>query len=492
VHNRQNSGVAAAGVEPRPQAIVDLDVVLRRYGFLGLDASASAPGDDGWIECRIKGREAGAPVRCMIAHAAGADAESPPGGFLYDPRRASWFRKPVPAYRALLPHRTLNAASLDVVLSDERGRPVVAWDRNARTLWVGLRVSDEMTRYVQGDPRQVDSTGSRARFGFSWERPNYLYEAQVVEGLETEPWADRLGFLLAEELAREAGLPLLEPIPHAGFGAVVITGDDDQALLERYARQLEVLDGLPITYYMHILTKHTSQTLAALPSNVDYGVHPDALDTPERYDALCSEQTEQIRRLCGRPARTVRNHGFLNDGYWGHLPAWERSGLMLDLNTPGVSGTALTGSLLPFRVRRAQGGWSDHFSALTMFGDGMQEALKWTARQAAARVKAVTRQIERRFPALVVINLHPMNIITTEPLHREVAALCRRRGWRALWAEQLLDWLLAFETIELETRNDGGVTLTSAATVRDLAIRIATPRGWQRTDLPEWSRTYQL
>ncbi|HJU43095.1 MAG TPA: GNAT family N-acetyltransferase [Vicinamibacterales bacterium] len=478
---------AVQAVSQAGDPIADVRVVLRRYGFLGFAAARAQQRDDGWLELGTLSRGGRPSIACVLAtqHSQQHGEVQPAGAFLYDVRHARWYRPRTPVYRALLPFHTLDGSGLEPIWVDERGRPVIAWDRARHTLWVGLLLSEEITRYVQGDPALVASTASRARFGFEWERPNFLYESHILPGHETEPWADRLGFAVAELLAQEAGLPLIDPIPNGGYGAIVITGDDDQALLERYRMQLDALDGLPITYYMHILTKHTPETIAVMPANVDYGVHPDALEAPARYEELCVEQCAVIRTLCNRPARTVRNHGFLSDGYWGHLPAWERTGLELDFNTPGVNGCALTGSLLPFRLRRRDGSWSEHFSMLTVFGDGMQEALKWSGRKAASRVRMVARQVERRFPALLVFNLHPMNIITTKRLHRAVATLGRRRGWTALTAEALLDWLKQFEQLELITKGDA-VALKSSALARDVAVRVPVASGWQRVTLPSW------
>lgn len=478
-----------AGADARPQvdALVDLRVVLRRYGLLTVEAGSGRRGD-GWFEFRVKARPGREALTCVVADGistGGREGQAAGDNWLFDLRDARWYRRRTPAYRALLPFRTLQGADFEPVWIDAQGRAVIAWQRGRRTLWIGLSLTEEIVRNLQGDPTQVGSRASRARFGFEWERPNFLYEAQVVPGYETEPWADRLGFAVAELLAEGAGLPLVDPIPHGGYGAILITGDDDQALLERYAKQLDVIGDLPITYYLHYLTRHTPETIAALPPNVDFGVHPDAIEAPERYTSLCLEQSAQIRQLCGRPARTVRNHGFLNAGYLGHLHAWELAGLALDLNYPGVDGTALTGSLLPFRVRRPDGTWSQHFSLLTVLGDGMQEALKWTPTEAAARVWHVARQVERRRPALLVINLHPMNIITTEPLHRAVVALGHRRGWTALSAEGLLDWLQRFDDLELSV--DDGVALISPRTIEGVSVRLPARRGWKRVALPPWA-----
>lgn len=90
----------------------------------------------------------------------------------------------------------------------------------------------------------------------------------------------------------------------------------------------------PICY---ILTKHTRKTLRQMRRanpRVDLGIHPDALETPDEYGDRLQEQVEWYRGLVGEQPESVRNHGFLNDGYWGHLPSWEREGIVFSSICP--------------------------------------------------------------------------------------------------------------------------------------------------------------
>ncbi|MEF2985477.1 hypothetical protein, partial [Pseudomonas aeruginosa] len=81
-------------------------------------------------------------------------------------------------------------------------------------------------------------------------------------------------------------------LPNGAAGAIIVTGDDDQAALSRYAQQREALGSTPITYYLHPLTKHTASTLKQLGSGrrLELGLHPDALEQPNRYADLFTEQ----------------------------------------------------------------------------------------------------------------------------------------------------------------------------------------------------------
>ncbi len=356
-------------------------------------------------------------------------------------------------------------------------------------LLLGLDIAKEITRYRQGDPQKVSEVAYKGGLGFDYERPNYLYEDQLDQQNRTEPWADNLGYMLAEQLSRIAQIPLIEPLPNGLKGLVILTGDDDQASLEKYEEQLKIIGNTPITYFLHPLTKHTSETLARLPPTVEIGVHPDALETPGKYDQICTEQTCFIRTLSGNPVRTVRNHGFLNDGYWGHLKTWESCGLELDVNLPGVDGTALNGSFMPFKVRRPDGLFSGHYSLLTAFGDGMVFALRMTDMQAARRIRKVARQIERRNPGVLVFNLHPQNIDSTRGIHEEVVRLAHRKGWQAMGLESYLNWLRKLESLSIQRTSDGWIVeTTSDAVVEGIVLKVPIgTNGWKRISLAPWS-----
>jgi hypothetical protein len=358
-------------------------------------------------------------------------------------------------------------------------------------LLVGLDVEQEIVRYRQGAPRRVEAIDRKARFGTHTERANDLFDDHIIPGLATHPWADYLGFLVAEAWSRLSGFPLVEPLPNGAKGAVILTGDDDQAGLETYAEQRRVVGDLAFTYFLHPLTSHTAKTLASLGSTVEFGLHPDALDRPDDYEALCREQALRIEKLCGRAVRAVRNHSYLSRGYLGHLRAWEDNGLELDVNYSAADGTAMTGSLLPMRVRRADGTWSEHRSLLTAFGDGMIFALGLSDREAARRVRRLARQIESSVPGVVVLNLHPQNIARTRRLHRAAVALGRRPGWVALGLESHLEWLRARDTIVVE-RYGGTLAMTSDRPVRDLAIRIPESAGWKKLELEPWAGRLEL
>jgi hypothetical protein len=349
-----------------------------------------------------------------------------------------------------------------------------------------LDIEEEIVRHRQGNPAQVQVAAVKSGFGFDFERPNYLFEEQVLPQYCTVPWADHLGFFLAETLAQLSGYPLIEPLPGGARGAVILTGDDDQAWLEKYAEQLQVIGKFPITYFLHPLTRHTRETLAQLPPHVELGLHPDALEHPEAYEQLCTEQALQIRHVSGKPVRLVRNHGYLNRGYLGHLPIWEANGLMLDVNYPGVDGMALTASFLPMRLRRADGTWSDHYSLLTPFGDGMLYALNLTQRQAVDRIWKLARQVEKSCVGVIVLNFHPQNIADTRDMHQAVLELAQRTGWRALGLESYLGWLEMCESLRIQPDSAGGFVLTASGTVRDLVLRYPVAKGWRVQKLDAW------
>ncbi len=370
---------------------------------------------------------------------------------------------------------------------NEWKRAVIAWHGNEKKiLLVGLDAVEEIIRYRQGDPSKVKTVTYKGGMGFDYERPNYLFEDQIVPKYKSEPWADNLGFFLAETFSRMRGFPLVEVLPEGAKGAIILTGDDDQALLEQFEEQLKVLGDFPITYFLVPQTRYNLKMLNELPVNVDIGVHPDALDNPTEYSRLCTEQTDKIREMSGKPVRTIRNHGFLNNGYLGHLKAWEDNGLKLDVNYPGVDGTALNASLLPMRVRRQDNSWSDHYSLLTVFGDGIINALNLTQNNAAKKIRCIVKQIEEGYPGVLVFNFHPQNLNDTHILHREVVKYSNREGWIALGLERYLDWLELLENLKI-CYTEGEFLFISQKPIKGLVLRHWVGNSWKRIKLEPWS-----
>lgn len=412
---------------------------------------------------------------------------------IYYQQRDNWrfYRLAQPVYHALLPHLTFEGKGIQPVWVNRAGRAVVAWHvaNDKKTLLIGLDVEEELIRHWHGNPLDVNDVQDKSAFGFAFERPNYLFDAQLDKNHRTQPWADNLGFFLAETFSRMSGFPLLEPLPTGARGAILLTGDDDQAFLEKYAEQLGAIGKIPITYFLHFLTKHTPETIKALPSNVEFGLHPDALDQPELYDVLCAQQAQKIQALVGRPMQLVRNHGFLSQGYLGHLSTWEKNGLRLDSNYPGVDGTALNGSFLPVPVRRIDGTWSDHYSLLTLFGDGMIASYgpHLTIRQAIRRIHQLAHQIEKSHPGLMVFNFHPQNISETMKLHEAVVRLVKRPGWIALGLESYLEWFKSLDNLKITQVEKNRFSLTTSIPVKDVVLRYPLPGGgWSRKSLEPW------
>ena len=460
-----------------------LSIILACYG---LACGTYAFGDDllqmrngssvvflAYTECNLPGLEITHEIRQQYLHKAGQ-------------RKTWWRRSSPPIYRTLLPHITFSGPGIEPIWITENGSAVVAWQRNSdgqRALLIGLDVVAEITRYRQGNPAKVDEEVERGGFGFDFERPNYLYRDQIDPAYPHYPWADMLGFMLAECIADLVGAPLLEPLPKGLKGLVVLTGDDDQAYLEKYAEQLACIGDLPITYFLLPQTRHTSETLRGLSKQVEIGVHPDALEDPKNYDDICQEQTQFIRELSQQPVLTVRNHGFLNRGYLGHLSAWEKASLIADVNCPGTDGTALNGSLLPMRVRRLDGSWASHMSLLTAFGDGMLFGLKLSQKQSVHRIRRSVRMIETGNPGALVFNLHPQNVKEARLLHAEAVKLARKPGWAAMQLGTFLEWFLARSHVTA-TRVGDAWKLSSPKPIESLVARVNTPSGWHKVILP--------
>jgi len=480
----------------------DLAIVLRRYGFLGFNMDEDgAPISDGLRATNASLESPSVSVKaCSLIIADRPDIDQLPGvdsrseegsGFLYEPGRL-WPRPRKIAYRPLLPHISFSGKDLTPVWTTQCGRTVIGWwNRDGRHhLLVGLRVAEEMVRYTQGDPSKVVTATDKALWGFAHERPTYLFTDNIVSGQELVPWADRLGFTLARLLAQGSEMPLIAPLPDGAAGGVLLTGDDDQAYIEKYDEQVRLLDGFPITYFMLPQTRHTTETLAKMPKSVEFGIHIDALDSPSAYRRVCREQTLAVRRLIGSPARAVRNHGHLNDGYWGHLAAWEECGLAFDVNVRGLDGTCPTGSYLPFRVRRPDGSWSSHVSLFSTFSDGMLYVQKWPQAQQIACITRLAGEIELSHPGVLVFNFHPQNVGDFHDVHRAVMALGRRKGWVAFGAQSYLEWLSAVDDIRL-TCTKKGFELRSPNQVERLGYFWPKRMAGTRL-LPKWNGAVSL
>jgi len=479
-----------------------LAMLMRRYGFLALDVDHGR----GSTTAKLKvintcfDELSLSPTVCTAVFVGGPDdarvfglegKREHCGSLLKQPQR-DWFRKRRPLYRPLLEFMSFTGAGLTPLLQTDEGRTVVGWvgDNSRKLLVIGVDVVEELVRYTQGNPGRVKFNGNKNLWGATHEQPAFLYDGHIVPGYESEPWADKLGMLLAEALATAADVPLICPLPCGLRGGVILTGDDDQAWLEKYDEQLGILGDFPITYFLLPHTNHTPETLARMPESVEFGVHIDALDAPEHYEARCAQQTAEVRQLVGdRPVHAIRNHGHLNRDYWGHLHAWETAGLSLDFNIRGLDGTCPTGSYLPFRVRRADGTWSSHASLFSTFSDSMFFLQKWSEKKQIKTIKRLADQIDRTIPGIMVFNFHPQNVSQVSQVHRAVMQVGRRNGWRAFGAESFCQWLESVDGVRMDEA-DGNLFLCSSAAVKDIALR--WPGSATLSHLPTWQGKLKL
>lgn len=308
-------------------------------------------------------------------------------------------------------------------------------------LLVGSDLVNDILRFRQGDPTQAEVGQSGDLWGFSNERPNYLFEGQLQGLPKGDRQADYWALLLASYIADKLGSKLQPILPHGALGAVIITGDDDQAYLEKYSEQLAIIGDTPITYFLHPLTRHTPKTLKTIlgRKSIDLGIHPDAIEEPERYASLLKEQCAWFQGLVGRVAVSVRNHGFLNNGYWGHLTPWLNEGVHISSNLPGLDGRILNGSLLPARVV-FEDMLTPHWSILTAIGDGVRFISGMTDEDAGRCVINLANEIRADgIPGVIVLNLHPQNVGETKAMH--LAALeVINSGFVAWSVRDCLNW----------------------------------------------------
>ncbi len=332
------------------------------------------------------------------------------------------------------------------------GEPVVV-DDAARPAWlflpkeaggillVGTSLVADLVRYRQGDPGA--ELPREAVWDIVGERPLYLFEKQISDlPRYQERQADFWSAICSRFIAGKLRSPMLPILPGGAPGAVVITGDDDQAQQEKYAEQLKLIGNTPITYFLHPLTRHTPDTLGRMlgKTRVDLGIHPDALDAPRNYALLLQQQCEWFHRLTGRRADSVRNHGFLNDGYWGHLKPWLNEGINFSSNIPGLDGRAVNGSLLPACVYDGTQ-LTNHWSVVTAIGDGVRyvNGGRSDAESANCVYDLADAIRQSGIPGVMVLNLHPQNVSDTKAMHLAALAVIRS-GFVAWNMRDCLDW----------------------------------------------------
>ncbi|MCB1738830.1 MAG: hypothetical protein KDK91_00550 [Gammaproteobacteria bacterium] len=350
--------------------------------------------------------------------------------------------------RTLHDYHGYAASAATRLLQDSQGNPV--WYRarlqQSQILVLGTDPLADALRFRQGDPQRAGCVPAE-QWGFSFERPVHLYTHQVEGLAHHQRPADDWTALLGRSLVELGAMTRVGLLPDDAPGAVIITGDDDQAYLEKYARQAQVLADLRLTWFMHPQTRHTRATLRDLRQWVDFdlGIHPDACDAPERYAELFRLQMHWFRKQFGREPSSVRNHGYLNQGYWGHHGPWEAEKVRFSSNVPGVDGRVLNGSLLPARLY-LDGRLTEHWTVLTAIGDGIVGALGRTDADGARAVLDLADAIRaRRLPGIVVANLHPQNVEETLQMHGAMRELVHS-GFTPWTMADCLNWFVRRET----------------------------------------------
>ncbi len=314
-------------------------------------------------------------------------------------------------------------------------------EQNRTILIVGTDLVGDLTRYRQGDPANLRRQPAVAMYGVAGERPNYLFEGLFSKDRRFDRQADYWCTALSSIVSEYTRSSCSSILPNGAGGAVIVTGDDDQAYLENYEKQLQLLQGVCVTYFLHPKTRHTRDSLRRMMRRhkVEFGIHPDALDAPEKYYERLDEQVAWFRSITGSPPRSARNHGFLNDGYWGHLNAWLKNGIEISSNLPGVDGTILNGSLLPARVSYG-GVLTEHWSVLTAIGDGIRFAMGKSGPESAQCIFDLAGSIKNsRIPGVIVLNLHPENVEETREMHTAVVELIHN-GFLPMTIGECLDW----------------------------------------------------
>lgn len=366
--------------------------------------------------------------------------------------------------RSLSPAQSYLGGEWHPVLATSSGEAVWLARRespNRSTIVLGTAITDDLELFRQGDPEQPSRTVERSAWGFPNERPNYLFNTVIEAGRRNDRQVDFIMETLSLEIAElldETRSPIL---PGNAPGALVVTGDDDQAEIAMYETQLKLLSQVPITYFLHPLTRLDHSTIQRFKTShgcLEFALHPDALDTPHNYPLLLSQQSAWFTELVGEHPRYLRNHGYLNQGYWGHLEAWQESGFVASSNIPGLDGEIVTNSLLPMRLS-ISGQLTDHWSIVTLFGDGMVSALGMSDDSSANLFLSACDDLRSSgVPGVIVINVHPQNINLNRKLHGAIREISRSDFVSWTFSE-MISWF-QHKTVG-ESIHDGALTGSS-------------------------------
>jgi hypothetical protein len=481
--------IAAGNVAHHLRLFGITDAGTEREGAGVLVADAGAQG--GWIAAR-QAVDAGIPVVLLRPERAAEfirgtsfealEAEPPLSCAAVLAVEAAWSH-----LRTLHKVHEIEAASGIVVVRGPDGAPLWQWLPMGKSgmVLVGTDLHRDLVRFRQGDPAAAANRVTDPMWGFAGERPNYLFDGQLDAARPQERMADWWLWTLRDALIRHAGVTARPVLPGNAPGAVIVTGDDDQAALSDYAQQTLMLGDLPVTYFLHPLTRHDRASLDALQTGrrVEFGLHPDALEAPGRYGELFDEQAAWFTGLVGEAPRTVRNHGFLNDGYWGHAGAWKKHGVLASSNLPGLDGRVINGSLLPARLV-LNGEMTGHWSLLTAIGDGVVFVHGWDDAQSADCVHRLAGSIRSSgVPGVIVLNLHPENVAKTKGLHDAALELVRT-GFVAWTMSECIAWFAGGNAMPVEAQMIQ--SLPSSDFVRspqEDAGQLAPaskPQGWRR------------
>lgn len=152
--------------------------------------------------------------------------------------------------RSLHNYRTFEASpkvDCEPILLDPDGGAIWLWlpIGEAGILLIGSRLAEDLVRFRQGDLVQAESNQSRINLAPGSKQPDdYLYQDQIKGGGKYNRQADWLSRALAGLLSEWTGIPLSPLLPNNAIGIVVVTGDDDQAALDKYKMQRKLLANL--------------------------------------------------------------------------------------------------------------------------------------------------------------------------------------------------------------------------------------------------------
>jgi len=144
------------------------------------------------------------------------------------------------------------------------------------------------------------------------ERPLYLFDPQLEWEAPDERHADWWAMALSQALAGQAGVPFAPILPGGAPGRSWSPATTIRPISKKFEEQPQELGDLPITYFLHPLTRHDRASMARLFAGhrVDLGIQPRhvARGVAAVHLGSCGAHQDERRPRHHRPQSASAKH----------------------------------------------------------------------------------------------------------------------------------------------------------------------------------------